>query len=110
MWLLTTRGFYSIVMHRDDPETMVVRARVCEDLEALRERYLPELQIVDSAGTDYRYRALVAKLDWAVAAHRLAFDVDYPNFKDAVADQQGPARARLYTRIWTTLLELQRGG
>ena len=27
MWLFTTQGFYSVVAHRDDPETLIVRAR-----------------------------------------------------------------------------------
>ncbi|MCP9491271.1 MAG: hypothetical protein MSC31_15550 [Solirubrobacteraceae bacterium MAG38_C4-C5] len=36
MWLLTPRGFYSVVANHDDPETVLVRARVREDLEQRR--------------------------------------------------------------------------
>jgi hypothetical protein len=36
MWLVTTQGFYSVVAHRGDPDRVLVRARVREDLEALR--------------------------------------------------------------------------
>ncbi|MFN8150301.1 MAG: hypothetical protein U0R24_04125 [Solirubrobacterales bacterium] len=40
MWLFTTQGFYSVVAHRDDPETLIVRGRTREDIEALREQIL----------------------------------------------------------------------
>jgi hypothetical protein len=35
VWILTPRGFYSVVANRDDPETVLVRARASEDLEQL---------------------------------------------------------------------------
>ena len=35
MWLMTTRGFYSVVEHRDDADRLLVRARTREDIEAL---------------------------------------------------------------------------
>jgi hypothetical protein len=107
MWLVTSIGFFSVVAHDHDRRTVLVRARAREDLEALRRRYLPDLEIVENEGSDYRYRALLERSEWEHAAERLAADIDYPNFKDAVHDRQGPDRARLYMRIWSTLRELQ---
>ena len=45
MWLLTPIGFFSIVQKPDDTtrNTLTVRARVRQDLESLRLRYLPGL-------------------------------------------------------------------
>ena len=34
MWLVTTRGFYSVVENHHDPDELLVRARVREDLES----------------------------------------------------------------------------
>jgi hypothetical protein len=110
MWLLTTIGFFSVVAAQDDPERLVVRSRVRSDLEALRERYLPDIEIVEGAGTDYRYRSFVAKTDFEPAAARLVADIDYTNFKNAVAERQGHARAGVYSKVWSVLYELQRDG
>jgi hypothetical protein len=107
MWLLTSIGFYSVVAHRDNDETVLIRSRTREDLDQLRRRYLPDLEILENAGTDYRYRALLERSEWEHAAQKLAADVDYPNFKEAVGERQGPQRANLYARIWSALRELQ---
>ena len=58
MWLITTQGFYSVVAHRRDPDKLIVRGRVREDLEALREQ-IPELRVFSDPDADYRWRAVV---------------------------------------------------
>lgn len=108
MWLFTSIGFYSVVAHDSHPGTVLIRARTREDLERLQRRHLPDIEILENAGTDYRFRALVARSEWEHAAERLAADIDYANFKDAVAQRQGHERAELYLRIWDALRELQR--
>jgi hypothetical protein len=53
MWLVTNRGFYSGIAHRDDPEVIMVRARTDRHLEAIKD-LLPEgTQIVKTAHADY---------------------------------------------------------
>jgi hypothetical protein len=49
MWMITTIGFFSVVQDHDDPDRLLVRARVREDLERLRDEYLPDLHIVENA-------------------------------------------------------------
>ena len=39
MWLMTARGFYSVVEHRDDADRLIVRARCQTDIAALREAF-----------------------------------------------------------------------
>lgn len=107
MWLFTTLGFFSVVAHRDDARTVLIRARVREDLEELRVRHLPDLEIVEDAGSDYRYRAFVSRDEWEHAAQGLAACVDYANFKDAVAERQGRDRADRYLEIWRVMHRLQ---
>jgi hypothetical protein len=109
MWVFTSIGFFSVVADDVHPDAVKVRARVRGDLEALRERYLPDLEILESADTDYRFRAFVLRDEWAHAAHALAADIDYPNFKSAVAERQGYARAKRYAKVWEILRGLQGG-
>src|SRR4051794_37474035 len=100
MWLFTSIGFFSVVAYDAHPDTFKVRARARQDLEALRERYLPDLEIVESDHTDYRFRAFVLRDEWTHAAQALAADIDYPNFKSVVAERQGNGRARRYGKVW----------
>ena len=110
MWLITNFGFFSVVQKPDDEgsHTLTVRSRVKADLEALRDRYLPELgSITANAGTDYKYRAKVSRNALAAAHVRIVQDIDYNNFKNSVAKQQGYDRSNQYHKIWDVLYELQ---
>ena len=108
MWLITAQGFYSVVADRDDSTCVVIRARDPADLEALG-RQIPDLVVFETPGRDYRWRAHVTRVDWERAAAELAAEIDYPNFKDAVAVRQGPERAHLFLEIWSALRRLQGG-
>ncbi len=107
MWLLTTQGFYSVVADRDDDRHVLVRTRTRADLEALS-RQIPDLEIEETPDADYRWRARVFAFEWVAVAAQLAHEVDYPNFKNAVAERQGVRRASLYSSVWDTLRRLQR--
>ena len=109
MWLITTRGFYSVVADHYEDGNVLVRARVREDLESLAD-LIPELEVEDTPERDYRFRASVPREVWETAAAALAEEIDYPNFKNAVADRQGSDRAHVYSDVWFTLLGLQEGG
>ena len=107
MWILTTQGFYSVVAHRDEPDELLVRARTREDIEALREQ-IPTLEPFEDRTADYRHRAVVSRAEWVAALAQLATDLDYDNFKNAVAERQGHERAALYGVLWGELRRLQR--
>jgi hypothetical protein len=101
VWAFLTCGFYSIIQHRDDPELLLVRARVKGDLEKLKEKYLPNLgKIVYMPTADYPYRALAWRVEVADAAKLAILDINYTNFKSEVSKQQGSARHDLYMRVW----------
>ena len=106
MWLFTDQGFYSVVAHNRDPGKLLVRARVREDLEALREQ-IPEIRIYSDRRADYRWRAVVTRAEWVKAVALFAASIDYPNFKQAAADRQPGDRLPIYQRIWGELLALQ---
>ena len=108
MWLFTSFGFFSVVARRDRADLVLVRARCRADLEALRERHLPDLELHENAGSDYRWRAFVTREDWERTAAAVAAAIDYPNFKDAIAERQGYERAELYHDVWDVMYRLQR--
>ena len=106
MWVMATQGFYSAVAHRAEPDRVIVRARTREDIEALR-RQIPDLEPFEDAAADYRHRAIVTRAEWVSAVAQLASEIDYDNFKNAVAERAGGARARVYGEAWADLRGLQ---
>ena len=119
MWLITTRGFFSVVQHRDDEEMVLIRARALEDLESLCE--LADMVLDDAAKSgfsddaviemddaDYRYRLIADAEAWAEVVGALTAEITYPNFKSAVT-KRDPDRAHVYMEVWDTLLDIQRG-
>ncbi len=91
----------------------MVRARVRAHLEALQARF-PELlgscEIREFPGADYAWRIFVPKSVWAEVVRRLVEDIDYDNFKAAVARHQRPegkAYVEALHAVWKTMLDLQ---
>jgi len=112
MWLLTDFGFFSIVKKAGEDE-LTVRSRVKSDLEMLKKRYIPDMgNILEHAGSDYRFRALVSKQALAEAMKHIVLNIDYDNFKKSVAKKQGSKRAAIYGDVWSTLwaLDEDKGG
>lgn len=110
MWLVSATGFFSIVEKPWDREnrTLTIRARVRQDLEALRERYLPTMgTISEDPGADYRFRAQAPREAVAVALGALTRGIDYHNFKSEVARVQGRERAATYHDVWEVLRRMQ---
>lgn len=108
MWLTTRVGFFSIVQKAGEKD-LTIRSRVRGDLENLRQRYLPQLKIIESAGSDYPYRGVTSHIAFANAVQKMILDIDYSNFKNLVADEQGPQRSKIYGQVWSVLTSLERG-
>ncbi len=122
MWVFTRYGFYSAVCARQgdgrhgsavDPDRVMVRARVRVHLENLRRRF-PELlgrcEVQESPRTDYRYRLFADKRAWARVVEGLAEEMDYDNFKAAVARHEGGALTpygRSLHEVWGVMRSCQ---
>lgn len=108
MWLVTTIGFYSVVAHRDLPDTLLVRGRVKADLETLKKEVMPSLsKVIYVSDADYPYRATISRADFNTGMVKLVDMIVYDNFKSAVASKQGFARANVYHKVWSVLLALE---
>lgn len=109
MWIITCFGFFSVVRKPGDEDGcwITIRGRVRSDLESLRDGYLPGSEsVVETSGSDYRYRFRVKAADFGDALRRMATDIDYDNFKDAVAERQSIARHDIYTNVWSVMRHL----
>lgn len=105
MWLFTDFGFFSIVKKHGD-DYLTVRVRVAADLDHLRTR-VPELtETMSTPDQDYPFRATVSAVSLAIGLGEVIQDIDYDNFKAAVARQQGYFRAGMYSQVWAGLRNL----
>lgn len=102
MWVMTPRGFFSVVQHRDEPTNVMVRARCEDDIRALSD-LLPDAEPVNTPRADYAWRLVVPAVEWASAVTQMALEVDYNNFKNAVTDEK---HHDAYMGVWSTLLRL----
>jgi hypothetical protein len=110
MWVFTTDGFFSAVEHKEDPSIIVVRTRTAQDAESLRDRladmrcHVP-VQVTPTA--DYGWRLFVPRGSWSLYLQNMVEAIDYTNFKNAVATQQGLERADIYHDVWHVMYEFQ---
>ncbi len=106
MWILTPTGFFSVVRKPGD-QHLTVRARSRADLERLAAAVPALRPIRAGGGTDYPYRARIDADTLADFVASTVRGIDYANFKDAVARRAGARRAKLYGKVWQTLLEIE---
>ena len=110
MWIFTPFGFFSIVQKTHDAsDQLTIRGRVRGDLENLVSHLPSASAIREDPNADYRFRITADKDDIAYLMARLVVDLDYDNFKNQVAKEQGYERAACYGDVWATLYALQMG-
>lgn len=102
MWIFLNNAFVSAVAHRDKPDALMVRARLRGDLEAI----FPDLagQIEQTDRADYRFRVTITRERFAAVLADTARSIDYPNFKDSIADER---RHDAYFRVWSVMRNAQ---
>lgn len=123
MWVFTKYGFFSAVCARQgsgrrgqpvDSDRMMIRARDRGHLEALQKRFsalLGACDVQESSDTDYAFRIFIPKAVWSQVLATLAEEVDYDNFKSAVARYQGKAGTAYEHSlhdVWSVMHKLQK--
>lgn len=102
MWVYLNNAFLSIVEDKDDPQFLMVRARLRGDLQ--RAFTHTGLKVSETPLADYRFRARIERsrvTDVMAAAVR---NIDYVNFKNSVPDK---SRHDLYLRVWGEMSHAQ---
>lgn len=103
MWIFTKDGFFSIVQHKDDPNYLMVRARVREDIQ----RAFGPSDIKESEGSDYRFRKVVPRPVVADYMSKAVAEIDYTSVKDEI-DQGEKDRHDMLYKVWAAHMGLQR--
>jgi hypothetical protein len=106
MWLATKHGFYSIVQKA--PDEFHVRGRIRKDLENLLHLVERDLEILEWPLADYRYRIIVQQSDLAQLMGKLAISLDYPNFKNRIAEEPDQrVKLHAFHEVWSIMAGLQ---
>lgn len=100
MWLMTTKGFLSVVQKPGDTDVLTVRAREKGHIEAA----FPKAKVVTGQGTDYLYRARVPRAEVAKVMHDQIMGIGYDNFKNAVPDDD---LHDAYAGCWSVMMRYQ---
>lgn len=109
MWVFLNDAMLSIVQDRDDPSMMVVRARAKGDIA----KVFPGTQEISIPGSDYSWRAWIARETVAEALVNEVNDIDYTNFKNSI-NKADKTRHDAYLDVWQAMFlyqrELERNG
>lgn len=97
MWIYLNNAFLSIVAHREQPENLLVRARVRGDIE----RVFPGCDVLETRTADYRFRSVIPRGEVARRLAELALDISYTNHKSSVRD---PDRHDVYMDVWSATM------
>jgi hypothetical protein len=107
MWLCTKLGFFSIVLK--DADTIHIRARCREDLEALAYAAGMGEPVSSYPGSDYPWRILCPAVELPRFMSALTTSIDYDNFKNAIAASPSQrSKLHAYHDIHHHMLKWQR--
>lgn len=105
MWIFLNDAMLSIVEDRNDPDMLLVRARVKGDiLRAFAGDRGPRIRERKTPKADYLFRARISRARVARAMHRRIVGIDYDNFKNSV---QADDRHDAYLRVWGAMHTFQ---
>jgi hypothetical protein len=108
MWIFTSKGFFSIVENKFNPDLLHVRARVREDflnfldlLPGDKDTY----PIEETPNADYGFRLDAPKEEVVKVIQQLTADIDYTNFKSSIHGDS--IRDAAYMQLWAVMKGLQ---
>lgn len=103
MWIFTSKGFLSVVQHKDDADRLIVRARKREHLQEL----FPARGLTKTPSADYPFRTVVSRTHFKAFMMGQVRNINYLNFKNSIKDADYHDAA---LTVWATLKGLQLNG
>lgn len=107
MWVFTKSGFVSCVKHRDKPDTILVRARLREQLEAF---IGPNnaANIYEDDRADYPIRVDLGLVEFKYLLLEQVDAIDYPNFKSSIPHtDEGRRYCSACHNVWFAMRKMQ---
>lgn len=101
MWVFTTKGFYSIVADKNDPNRLLVRSRIEGDIE----KQWPRADVDHTPDSDYAYRTFLPRKVVAQTLAEIVSGIKYTNFKASIEDKR--RREDYYSAVWNVMATLQ---
>jgi hypothetical protein len=102
MWIFLPDAFFSIVEDFNDPDRLLVRARLKGDIE----RHFRGFEVLELPVADYRFRALVPRAFVQGMLLSASAYIHYPDFKSQVSPLE-PGRSAAYYAVWTAMRRAQ---
>jgi hypothetical protein len=113
MWIYTIDGFFSVVMHNEHPNQVMVKARNRAHLERVIDwinfQHRLNIKIIESQDWDFVVRAGVPKSVWADYLKRVTNDLDYTgNVKGNIMENTDPELGHAMFDVWDRMVAYQR--
>ena len=103
MWVMLNNSFLSIVENMNNPEELLVRARVKGDIE----RVFNDASVFEDLTADYKYRAFINRQIVQAEISKQVEGINYYNFKNSISkDEQ--ERHDAYIQVWSALHRIQK--
>lgn len=75
------------------------------ELATRGEFFMATHRIFDTRGNDYAYRTFLTHEQWASVLAEMGRSIEYTNFKAEIDRIHGAERHRVYSRVWSVLLD-----
>jgi len=108
MWVFTETGFISAVVHHDDSNVIIVRARETESLDGIAA--LADAKIVSTPVRDYPWRVHVSREMFQQWLSASAADMQYGNFKNRIHETRGDEFYSALSRVWDVMHDVEERG
>jgi len=105
MWIFTSTGFVSVVVHRDDDTRLVVRGRDRASLASLRAR--TDAPLDPWQGHDYAHRVVVTRAEFEAWLATEVEAITYTNFKTSAQLRRGGRYAQVLHDVWEVMAAFQ---
>jgi len=96
MWIFLNNSFLSLVEDLDNPDYLMVRARIEGDIESV----FPGAEVTYTPDFDYYYRTSIPKKEVAKYIAKMIESISYSNFKNSVKDR---SRHEAYFDVWDVM-------
>lgn len=100
IWIFLKQGFLSVVADRDNPDRLLVRARVARHIQQV----FPSADVFTDDSADYHYRSFISRQTAADTISDSVRRIDYDNFKDAVVSE---SMHTALMSVWVVMRNLQ---
>jgi len=80
MWVFTSTGMLSVVAHRGQPDSLLIRARSSTHITAM----FGDVKVAHTPAADYPFRTVISRNSFAKRMADYSQKIDYDNYKGSI--------------------------